>query len=75
MEWLLSLLSNDEVAADSVVFCTFIAELALIIFSGVSLWHDPSTFSPINFATASATIIGAGAGVKTCRERWGNRPQ
>lgn len=74
MNWVRSLLSSDEVAADSVVFCTILAEFALIIMSGAQMYHHPDLFSPLNFGTASAAIIGAGGGVKVFRERVGAQP-
>lgn len=71
MSWLKSLFSSDEAAADSVVFCTLLAEIGLIGMSIFQLYLHPEMFSPINYGTASAAIIGAGGGVKVFRERVG----
>lgn len=65
-----TLLSNDETVVDSVIACTLLAMLGLLVFEGWKLWHEPASFSPMSFGTATATIIGAGGGIKTCRERF-----
>ena len=65
-----SLFANDETAVDSVIASTLLAMLGLLMFEGWKVWHDPAAFSPMTFSTAAAAVIGAGGGIKTCRERY-----
>ena len=64
------LFANEETVVDSVIACTLLAMLGLLLFEGWKIFHDPASFSPMSFGTSTATIIGAGGGIKTCRERY-----
>lgn len=75
MKFLSALFANDEVAADSIVFASLAAILTLCGVTGYLAIVDHSTWSPVNFGGAAATIIAAAGGLKTARERWGCKSQ
>lgn len=66
--FLRSLCSSDERAADSIVVGGFLALLALIIFTGVAVWRDPSLFNPINFGGAATAVITGWSGGRRLRD-------
>jgi hypothetical protein len=69
----LSLLSGDESEVDSVIVCGVVALLSLIGTTIFVTIHEPTSFSPINFATAASGVIGSVAAGKTARDRWSTR--
>lgn len=68
-KFLIALVSGDEAEVDSVVFG---ALLALLAFIGIMIYvavKDANLFNPVTYSTSALTIIGAGAGGKTLRDK------
>lgn len=65
-----ALVSSDDVRADSVVVGMLLCLVALCILTGYDVMREHHAFDAIAFATAAGEIIGAGAGVKTLRDRF-----
>lgn len=71
----LSLVSGDESEVDALIFCTILGLLSLIGISVFVAYVHPDQFSPVTFSTSLLTVIGAGAGGKTARDRWSSGVQ
>lgn len=72
MNILTQLLSNDEQKIDSIVFMALMALGALIGVTAYVVIQDHTQFNPVAFSGSALTIIGAGAGSRTARDRWSN---
>jgi hypothetical protein len=69
-----SLFSGDETVVDSIVVAALLALVALI---GVTVYVAiiaPAGWNPVSYASAAASLIGAGAGGKMARDRWSQPP-
>lgn len=69
MGFLSSLCSSDDRAVDSIIVAGTVCVLALIFFTGWDELYAKHEFSPVAFAGAAATIIGATAAAKAGRDK------
>ncbi|MGH6796570.1 MAG: hypothetical protein ACREDH_15555 [Methylocella sp.] len=68
LDFLKQLFSRDDTETDAIILSGGVAMAALVAQSGYVTYLTPASFSPLNFATATVTIIAAIGGAKRLRD-------